>query len=163
MKKRFLSIAVFMLVGAALFAQGEDGGAGSSSSSSSDPNIGKEFTVYYPADSANFADLDPKLREQNKQQMDQLSKLLNDNPRYRVRAVGHANPTLGTKTEQEETLIPLSRQRAREASRILEFIGGISLKRIIIDGVGNRFALTSENDRDNGWMNRRVVFIIIDE
>jgi outer membrane protein OmpA-like peptidoglycan-associated protein len=158
MKKRFLFIAAFLLAGAVLFAQSEG-----TSTASGTTDIGKEFTVYYPGDSASFADLDPILRDQNKQVIEQLAKLLADNPRYRVRAVGHANPIMGTKKEQDESLIPLSRQRAREASRILEFIGGISLKRILVDGVGSRFALTSEDDKNNGWMNRRVVFIIIDE
>jgi outer membrane protein OmpA-like peptidoglycan-associated protein len=156
MKKRFLFIAAFLLVGAALFAQSEGMGA------VSDSDIGREFVVYYPGDSSSFADLEPTLREQNKQVMEALAKLLTDNPRYRVRAVGHANPVVGTREEQDATLIPLSRRRAVEASRILEFIGGISLKRILVDGVGSRFALTGRDDKEQGWMNRRVVFIVID-
>jgi outer membrane protein OmpA-like peptidoglycan-associated protein len=151
-KTAFSLLVIFLFCGVGtVFAQADN---------KPDPLVGTEYTVFYPGDSVLFGELDESLLSTNKQIVEKVVQLLKDNPYLAVRVVGHANPVDGTAKENTNMLIPLSRRRASELSRLLQFYG-IAERRILTDGVGNRFALTGANDKDYGWMNRRVVFTII--
>jgi outer membrane protein OmpA-like peptidoglycan-associated protein len=145
-----LGILLAVCVSGVLFSQ----------QSQADELIGKVFTLYYPPDNSNFSGLGRELRDANLKTIDTLVQLLTENPRLRVRVIGYANAVQNTAREENQTLLPLSRQRAKEAADILSFYG-IPAWRVIVSGLGGKYPMAPRFLTDEQYRNRRVEFTII--
>ena len=86
-----------------------------------------------------------------------VSGVLKENPDFRVRIEGHANPVYNTPEEIEE-LFNLSSARANEVARVLKELG-VSEEQIIVAAYGA--SRTVASDHDHWDMNRRVELIMI--
>jgi outer membrane protein OmpA-like peptidoglycan-associated protein len=94
-----------------------------------------------------------------------IAATLKEHGEYKVRIEGHANPTLnpadiaGRQREQTEELQPLSELRAKDVADQLILLG-IDSSRLEYYGVGGQRPLTTWEDTNNWWKNRRVEFIL---
>jgi outer membrane protein OmpA-like peptidoglycan-associated protein len=114
--------------------------------------------VFFPANSANLRGVSPELALQNQKALTEIAEKMLKNPQYRILIDGHANPVLKTTSEETESLIPLSLQRATAVANYLVEMYSIDSRRLILAGAGGRYA--SRNDETQ---NRRVnLFIIMD-
>jgi outer membrane protein OmpA-like peptidoglycan-associated protein len=145
-----LSILLVVFVGGLVFSQANQ----------TDDLIGKVFTLYYPANNPNFSGLSRELRDANLQTIDAVIQILTENPRLRVRVVGYANAVADTAKEEAESLLPLSRQRAKATADILGFYG-IPDWRILASGLGGKYPLAPKFLTDELYRNRRVELTII--
>jgi len=112
--------------------------------------------IFFPANSANFRRVSPELAQQNLKILDEIAKMLLENPQYRILIDGHANPVLKTTREETRTLIPLSLERATAVANYLVEKYKINRRRLILTGGGGKYS--SGND---AAQNRRVNFFII--
>jgi hypothetical protein len=121
------------------------------------PDVGE---IIFRANYADFAgkDVDPRsglddaVIESNMKILRTVAALMVINPDYVLLIEGFANPVLGTRMEEEYTLVPLSRNRAVFVKDELVKIGADS-ERISVFGAGSRGAQT------DATRNRRVQFI----
>jgi len=114
--------------------------------------------ILFPANSANLRRVSPELAQQNQKVLDEIAKMLLENPQYRILIDGHANPVLKTTREETRTLLPLSLERATAVANYLVEKYKIDRRRLILTGGGGKYA--SGND---AAQNRRVnLFIIAD-
>ncbi|WP_156104511.1 FlgD immunoglobulin-like domain containing protein [Spirochaeta lutea] len=91
--------------------------------------------------------------------LNRLIELFAKYPSYGIRIEGHAVNITGTQREQEEELIPLSRDRSMSVKQAL-VAQGMNPNRIEILGVGGSKPIVPHSDVDNRWKNRRVEFIL---
>jgi hypothetical protein len=112
--------------------------------------------ILFPANSANFEKVSPKLALQNRKVLAEIAQILLKNPQYSILIDGHANPVLKTTREETATLIPLSLQRATAVANYLAKSHKIDRRRMILAGAGGRYA-----SKSNATQNRRVNFLII--
>jgi outer membrane protein OmpA-like peptidoglycan-associated protein len=145
-----LSVLLALCVGTGLFSQQSQGSE----------LIGQVFVLYYPPDNSNFSGLGRDLQNENLRTIETLVRILSDNPSLRVRVIGYANAVLNTAKEESQSLLPLSRQRAREAADILTFYG-IPGWRLVVSGLGGKYPLAPKWYGDEQYRNRRVEFTII--
>ncbi len=122
--------------------------------------------ITFPAESADFALLsEEKDIEKNREVLQRLSVIFSAFPEYSILIEGHANmehyadPDMAER-EQEEVLIPLSRERAQSVKEALVELG-IRPDRISVSGLGARSPLVPFSDSLNRWKNRRVEFILV--
>jgi len=114
--------------------------------------------IFFPANSANLRIASPELVQQNQKVLDEIAKMLLENPQYRILIDGHANPVLKTSKEETMTLLPLSLERAKAVANYLVEKYKIDRQRLILTGAGGRYASGSD-----AAQNRRVnIFIITD-
>ncbi|GEM_PF-136046 len=124
----------------------------------------KISSINFKPNSAEFADDDPEIAARNEYVLNRLAEILKKYRQYEITIEGHANitkfwdPALA-KEEQEEELIPLSRDRA---VRVMEALTdrGISGNRLKAKGVGGSKPVVDFRDEENRWKNRRVEFIL---
>ncbi|MCL2720347.1 MAG: OmpA family protein [Treponema sp.] len=116
--------------------------------------------ILFGADSPVFnRGIDADARALNELVINHISKILVDNPEFKVRLEGHANPVTHETREVQELTV-LSQRRAEEVARLLR-ARGVEEEQIIIVVHGG--TMTLANDRDHWNMNRRVELIIIHE
>lgn len=114
----------------------------------------------FEADYLNLED--QELVQQNRRILDRVASLLKEYPEREVLLEGHAvhifyEDEQLRALEQEETLIPLSRERA-EAIRNALVERGVSSDRLAVRGKGGSEPLVPHSDMDDRWRNRRVEF-----
>ncbi|MGP1458837.1 MAG: OmpA family protein [Treponema sp.] len=112
------------------------------------------FILFAPY-SSSLADGAPRDRRINETALSSLTRILNENPEYGLTILGYANSTTGNETENDEELIPLSRERAAAVMAELEK-RGVAKERMSIQGVGK-----AEEAAADGWKNRRVEFQLV--
>ena len=116
-----------------------------------------EYIIFGPDTSQFDEDIDADARALNTMVLAQVTQTLKDNPDFRVRIEGHANPVTQEPKEAEE-LIALSEERAKEVARLFEERGVESEQIVVIAYGGTR---TAASDHDHWNMNRRVELIVI--
>ena len=146
MKKKWLIISVPVLVVLSIvcFVFVRNPTAGSSS-------------VFFPPDSANLRAVSTSQAVTNMQTFTRVARQLARSPQSRVLIEGHANAVLGTETEERQTLMPLSQQRAEAAANFLVSNFHIDRNRIIISAAGGGYPASKRD----GSLNRRVKFSIL--
>ena len=116
-----------------------------------------EYILFGPDISQFNVGLDADGRALNELIMNNIGQILKDNPDYRVRLEGHANPVFNN-PEEIQVLAALSENRANEVARLLRE-RGVREEQIVIVYFGGNRILTSEQQRWN--LNRRVEMIVI--
>jgi outer membrane protein OmpA-like peptidoglycan-associated protein len=101
--------------------------------------------------------LSPSVRVDMLNKIIRIAETLKNDTRARLLIIGYANPVVGTARELQETLIPLSRQRAVEAAGMIA-LEGIDRSRIITVGAG---AVPASRRSRNAAENRFVELIIL--
>ena len=91
--------------------------------------------------------------------IDQTAKILMENPSFRVRIEGHANPVTNAPEEAEE-LLAISRERSDGIARLL-MEKGVQEEQIVIAAYGGEKVIAVSEDHDHWNMNRRVELIIV--
>ena len=87
------------------------------------------------------------------------SRILRENPDYRIRIEGHANP-ITVDPEERHVLAALSEARANEVARVLRE-SGVADEQIIVIAYGGTRVVASQDDVAHWNMNRRVELIIM--
>ncbi len=119
--------------------------------------------VPFEADYKNLED--QTMVEQNMQTLDRLAVLLKEYPDHKIRIEGHAvhlfygDEELRAE-EQQDTLLPLSRDRAEVIKTALAE-RGVEADRITTAGRGGSEPVVPHSDMDDRWKNRRVEFELI--
>ena len=115
--------------------------------------------VPFEADYQNLED--PELVEQNMQVLDELAAVLKEYPNRDIEIEGHAvHLTTGDdarEEEQQETLLPLSQDRADVIKDAL-VERGVSGDRLSTTGVGGNEPVVPHTNEEERWKNRRVEF-----
>ncbi|MFO7850492.1 MAG: FlgD immunoglobulin-like domain containing protein [Spirochaetia bacterium] len=124
----------------------------------------KIANINFKPNSAEFVDDDPEIAARNTYVLDRIAEILKKYRRYEITIEGHAVITRWydeelAEEEQEEELIPLSKERAERVKEALTD-RDVSANRLATDGVGGNDPLVPHSDEDNRWKNRRVEFIL---
>jgi flagellar hook assembly protein FlgD len=128
---------------------------------SGDLRVGVSGIVFAPFED-DYRDLrDPAREERNERTLDRVAGILSAYPERNIRVEGHAVHLFvdeeRREIEQQETLLPLSRERA-EAIRDALIDRGISSDRLTIAGRGGSEPLVPHTNEEDRWRNRRVEF-----
>lgn len=117
--------------------------------------------VPFEADYENLED--PELVEQNMEVLDEVASVLKEFPDREIVIEGHAvHLTTGEESreiEQEETLLPLSQDRADVVKDAL-VERGVSEEMLSTNGVGGEEPIVDHTNEEERWKNRRVEFEI---
>jgi len=114
--------------------------------------------ILFGADSPVFnRGIDTDARALNELVLNNVARILTENPEFKVRLEGHANPVTRQESEVNELTV-LSQRRAEEVARLLK-IRGVKEEQIIIVVYGGTRTISSDHDHWN--MNRRVEIIIV--
>lgn len=124
----------------------------------------KISNINFQPNSAEFVQDDPEIAERNRYVLDRVAEILQKYRQYEITIEGHAVITKwydedAAEREQEEELLPLSRDRAE---RVLNALAerGVARDRLNAVGVGGKDPLVPHSDLENRWKNRRVEFIL---
>jgi flagellar hook assembly protein FlgD len=125
-------------------------------------------SIYFKPYTADYTDttaIDPERVARNLKTLDRLAVILKKYAEYKIRLEGHAvmiywDQPARARVEQEEVLLPLSRQRA-EVIREALIERGVRGDRMSTFGYGGSQPVVPHGDLDNRWKNRRVEFILI--
>ncbi|MGM0674037.1 MAG: OmpA family protein [Spirochaetota bacterium] len=120
--------------------------------------------IHFAAFSADLFEIEEEKQDENFSTLRRLATVLDRYPDYDILVEGHANHIIywddeAMEEEQNETLIPLSRNRAQEVKEAL-IILGIDRDRMEVEGVGGARPIEPFEDKDMVWKNRRVQFIL---
>lgn len=121
-------------------------------------------SIHFASYSADLFDIEIAGQDENFRILRRLATVLDRYPDYDILIEGHANHVLyqnerSMENEQQQTLIPLSRNRAQAVREAL-IILGLERDRMDIEGVGGARPVVPFDDADNIWKNRRVEFIL---
>jgi outer membrane protein OmpA-like peptidoglycan-associated protein len=121
-------------------------------------------SIHFAAFTADLFDVEIDQQDENFRILRRLATVLDRYPDYEILIEGHANHILfenerSKRMEQQETLIPLSRNRAQEVKQGL-IILGIERDRMDVEGVGGARPIVPFADKANVWKNRRVEFLL---
>ncbi len=125
-------------------------------------------SIYFEPDTADYTTLeDPEKVRQNRETLDKLAEYLKEYSNYQIRIEGHAvliywRYAERAAEEQEEVLLPLSKDRA-EAVKDALVERGIDADRISTAGIGGSDPIVPHGDLDERWKNRRVEFILTEK
>ncbi len=113
---------------------------------------------------SDLFDVEQELLNENLQTLRRLAEILKRYPDREITIEGHAvhiywQPGPRRDREQEDVLIPLSRNRAQEVKEAL-IILGVERDRMNVVGFGGARPIVPHNDEENRWKNRRVEFIL---
>jgi flagellar hook assembly protein FlgD/outer membrane protein OmpA-like peptidoglycan-associated protein len=122
-------------------------------------------SITFAANTADYVKVDPDKAAKNLSTLQRLAEIFKKYSTYRIQIQGHANLVnfdnpARAKIEQEQELLPLSKQRA-EAIRTALVGLGIEAARVSTTGVGAAEPIVPFSDLDNRWKNRRVEFILV--
>jgi outer membrane protein OmpA-like peptidoglycan-associated protein len=122
-------------------------------------------SIFFAPNSADYINVEEEKEEKNIKTLKRLAEILNKYSQYKIRIEGHANmihwdDPKRAKQEQEEELIPLSKNRADAVKdALVEF--GVAESRMTTVGLGGSQPIVPFSDIENRWKNRRVEFILI--
>ena len=122
-------------------------------------------SITFAANTADYVNVEPDKAQKNSSTIKRLAEIFKKYGSYKIQVEGHANlvnfdnPGLAKK-EQEQELLPLSKQRA-DAIRSALIGQGIEAGRISSVGVGAAEPVVPFSDLDNRWKNRRVEFVLV--
>ncbi len=122
-------------------------------------------SITFAANTADYVNVEADKALKNSSTIKRLAEIFKKYGSYKIQIVGHANlvnfdnPALA-KQEQEQSLLPLSKQRA-DAIRSALVAQGIDAGRISSVGVGGAEPVVPFSDLDNRWKNRRVEFVLV--
>lgn len=125
-------------------------------------------SIHFAPFEADYTNLDdPERVEQNKETLDRLAEILKEYANYDIRIEGHAVQIYHydeelAEQEQEQTLLPLSRERAAVIKGAL-VERGVAGGRMTTEGVGGAEPIVPHSDRENRWKNRRVQFELVQQ
>ncbi len=124
----------------------------------------KIANINFKPNLAEFVDDDPEIAQRNEFVLDRVAEILKKYRQYEVTIEGHAVITKWydeelAEQEQEQELIPLSKDRAERVKRALTE-RGVPAGRLSTKGVGGSKPLVPHSDEENRWKNRRVEFIL---
>jgi outer membrane protein OmpA-like peptidoglycan-associated protein len=120
--------------------------------------------IIFRDNGADFTDLEGALVISNIEILDRVAEFLKQNPDYKLRIEGYANPVQtvprAKAVEEERFLIPISLERA---NTILDLLAerGISRGRLTAVGLGGKKTVADISDKDNWQKNRRAEFILV--
>jgi outer membrane protein OmpA-like peptidoglycan-associated protein/flagellar hook assembly protein FlgD len=125
-------------------------------------------SIYFKPYTAEYTDksaIDPERVEKNLRTLDRLAEILKKYQGYKIQLEGHAvmiywDQPAKAKVEQEEVLLPLSRERAQVIMDAL-VQRGVRADRMSTAGYGGQYPVVPHGDLDNRWKSRRVEFILI--
>lgn len=121
-------------------------------------------SIHFPPFSADYMRVSPEQVAENLAVIDRLAEVLQEQAAAGIVIEGHAvsllwaNPQSAA-SEQNQTLIPLSRQRA-EAIRGALISRGIAANRMSVQAYGGSRPVVPHGDAVNRWKNRRVEFLL---
>ncbi len=122
-------------------------------------------SITFQANTADYVNVEPDRATKNASTIGRLAEIFKKYSKYKIQIEGHANLVnfdnpAKAKIEQEQELLPLSKQRADAIRQAL--IGqGIEAGRITTVGIGAAAPVVPFSDLDNRWKNRRVEFILV--
>jgi flagellar hook assembly protein FlgD/outer membrane protein OmpA-like peptidoglycan-associated protein len=121
-------------------------------------------SIYFGPNTSDLFLVDDTLLTKNLETLRRLAKILNRYEHYNILIQGNAVSVLWYNSklaaeEQKETLIPLSRARAREVMKALAILG-VDRHRISIEGLGGSNPIVPFSDLQNRWKDRRVEFLL---
>ncbi len=122
-------------------------------------------SITFMANTADYVNVEPDKALKNASTIKRLAEIFRKYGSYKIQVEGHANlvnfdnPGLAKK-EQEQELLPLSKQRADAIRRAL-IAQGIEAGRISSVGLGAAEPVVPFSDLDNRWKNRRVEFVLV--
>jgi len=121
-------------------------------------------SIHFVPDEADYKNLEQEKVEQNMQTLDRLAEILKRYDDYDITIEGHATHEYlqneaAMKWEQENELLPLSKDRAEAIKKALVERGVVE-EQLSTEGVGGADPLVPHNDLENRWKNRRVEFIL---
>jgi len=105
--------------------------------------------IYFDFDKAT-------LRPESKAELNNLIRLLQENPTMKIEIAGHTDSK-----GSDEYNICLSRARAKAVRDYLVEVGGIAPKRLVVVGYGESRPIASNATDEGRQLNRRVEFKII--
>lgn len=121
-------------------------------------------SIHFAGFSADLFETDDETLDQNLQTIRRLAEILNKYPDRDIIVEGHAAHLLYydedlMEEEQQQTLLPLSRNRAREVVQAL-IILGVQRDRMEIVAFGGARPIVPHSNDDERWKNRRVEFLL---
>jgi outer membrane protein OmpA-like peptidoglycan-associated protein/flagellar hook assembly protein FlgD len=122
-------------------------------------------SIYFKPFTADYLSIDPELKSRNLKTLDRLAEILMKYGQYNIQLEGHAVRLLWKDekkwmSEEEDVLLPLSRERAETIKSAL-VQRGIQAARMSSMGYGGYKPVVPHSDEQNRWKNRRVEFILI--
>ena len=122
-------------------------------------------SITFQANTADYVNVDADKALKNSTTITRLAEIFKKYAKYKIQIEGHANLVnwdnpAKAKAEQEQELLPLSKQRADSIRQAL-IAQGIDAGRITTVGVGAAEPLVPFSDMDNRWKNRRVEFVLV--
>jgi outer membrane protein OmpA-like peptidoglycan-associated protein/flagellar hook assembly protein FlgD len=122
-------------------------------------------SITFAANTSDYVNVEAEKALKNSQTIKRLAEIFKKYSAYKIQIEGHANLVnfdnpARAKREQEQELLPLSKQRA-DAIRSALISQGIEAGRISTVGVGAAEPLVPFSDLDNRWKNRRVEFVLV--
>jgi outer membrane protein OmpA-like peptidoglycan-associated protein len=120
--------------------------------------------IIFRDNGADFTDLDGAIVALNNEILDRISEFLKQNPEYKLRIEGYANPVQTTPrakaVEEERFLLPISKERANTILELLA-VRGVNRSRLTAVGLGGKKSVVDVTDKDNWQKNRRVEFVLL--
>jgi len=122
-------------------------------------------SITFQANTADYVNVDTDKALKNVATIKRLAEIFKKYSKYKIQIEGYANLVnwdnpAKAKIEQEQELIPLSKQRA-DAIRNALISQGIDAGRITTVGMGANSPIVDFSDLDNRWKNRRVEFVLV--
>jgi flagellar hook assembly protein FlgD/outer membrane protein OmpA-like peptidoglycan-associated protein len=122
-------------------------------------------SITFQANTADYVNVDADKAAKNAATIARLAEIFKKYGTYKIQVEGHANLVnfdnpAKAKVEQEQELLPLSKNRA-DAIRKALIAHGIEAGRISTVGIGAASPVVPFSDLDNRWKNRRVEFILV--
>jgi flagellar hook assembly protein FlgD/outer membrane protein OmpA-like peptidoglycan-associated protein len=122
-------------------------------------------SITFQANTADYVNVEAEKALKNSDTIKRLAEIFKKYAKYKIQIEGHANLVnwdnpAKAKQEQEQELLPLSKQRA-DAIRQALIAQGIEAARITTVGVGAADPIVQFSDLDNRWKNRRVEFVLV--
>lgn len=120
-------------------------------------------SIHFAGWSYDLFETDAETLDDNLKTIRRLAEILNKYPDRDIIIEGHAAHLLrgeeAMRQEQQETLLPLSRNRALEVMRAL-IILGVDRERMEVIGYGGSRPVVPHTNLDELWKNRRVEFLL---
>lgn len=121
-------------------------------------------SIHFAGFSSDLFGVEQERLDQNIRTLRRVAEVLQRFPEYHITIEGHAAHVYyeneqRMEREQEEELLPLSRDRARAVFHALVLLG-LDRERMTVTGVGGSDPVVPHSDRENLWKNRRVLFIL---